>query len=95
VLTPSKIVLGFVAACLPAVSTVELAVLGEANPVICLAQRAILDARAQLFRLIANQALEFFVRHNQRLTFRIETPEYLLSCHAQIKSNSGGNKYAL
>jgi len=35
------------------------------------------------------------VRHNQRLTFRIETPEYLLSCHAQIKSNSGGNKYAL
>jgi hypothetical protein len=69
---PSKIVLGFVTACLPAGSTVELAVLGEANRKIRLAQGAILDASAAGLGLVANQATKFFVGHCERLTFRYE-----------------------
>jgi hypothetical protein len=83
----SKIVLGLVPARLAAIRAIELAVFGEANPVIRLAQGAILDARAAGFRLIANQALEFFVGHNQRLTFPIETSITPLSRQAPIKSN--------
>ena len=64
-ISPSNLVLGLVIARLPAVSAVKLAVLGEANPVIRLAQRAILDARAQLFGLIANQAMKLLVCHSQ------------------------------
>jgi hypothetical protein len=90
-LTPSKLVLGFVAACVAAVSTVELAVLGEANPVIRLAQGAILNARAAFLGLIANQATKFFEGHRERLTFRIESPVRLLSRQAPIKSNRRGH----
>ncbi len=70
--TPSKIVLGLVAAGLPAIRSVELAVLGEANPVIGLAQGAILNARAAVLRLVADDATKFFVGHSERLTFGIE-----------------------
>jgi hypothetical protein len=42
----SNLFLGLIIACLAAVGAVKLAVLGEANPVICLAQRTILDAGA-------------------------------------------------
>jgi hypothetical protein len=48
----SNLVLGLVVACLPAVWTVILAVFGKAKPVIRLAQRAILNARAQLLGLV-------------------------------------------
>jgi hypothetical protein len=70
--TLSKIVLGFVATGLPAISTVELAVLGEAKAVIRLAQGAILNARAALLRLVADNATKFFVGHRERLTFGIK-----------------------
>jgi hypothetical protein len=96
-LSGSNLILRLVIARLAAVRAVVLAVLGKANPVIRLAQRAVLDTSAQLFKLIANQTLKLFVRHshNERLTFRIETPGCLLSCRARIKSNCGGNKFAL
>ena len=41
----SQVDLGLVAACFPAVSTVELAVLGEVKRVLCLARSAILNER--------------------------------------------------
>jgi hypothetical protein len=66
------LILSFVTACLPAGTTVELAVLGEANLVIRLAHGAILNAGAAFLGLVANQAPKFFIGHSERLTFRYE-----------------------
>src|SRR5208282_2129251 len=70
--THSSLVLGLIIACLPAVFTVKLAVLSEANSVIRTAQSAILDARTTFFGLVTYPALIFLVGHNERLTLRIE-----------------------
>ncbi len=69
---PSNLVLRFVIACLPAICTVKLAVLGEADTVVRFAQSAILHARAAVFGLVANQATKYLRGHSERLTFRIE-----------------------
>jgi hypothetical protein len=68
----SNLFLGFVVACFTAVCTVKLAILGEANRVIRMAQSAILYAGAAVFGLVADQAAKFFVGHSERITFRIE-----------------------
>jgi hypothetical protein len=82
--TPSNLVLRFVVACLPAVNTVILAVLGEAKREIRLAQGAILYAGAAFLGLVANCAKKFFLGHCQRLTFRIElVPAYFAAKRRQ------------
>jgi hypothetical protein len=77
-----KIILRLVPAGLAAIVAVVLAVLGEANLIIRLAQRAILDAVAGLFRAVTNQTLQFFVGHGKRLTFRAQR----LPTHSRAKS---------
>jgi hypothetical protein len=69
--TVSNFFLGFVTTCFPAVRTVVLAVLGEAHPIIRLAEGAILDAITAILEPAAYSALEFLVTHGSRLTFRI------------------------
>jgi hypothetical protein len=82
----SRLILGLVIACFPAVCTVELAVFGEANPVIGAAQGAVLDARATILGLVANQAKKDFVGHGECLAFRNNLPRIVPSSKDKIKS---------
>jgi hypothetical protein len=66
----SNLILRFVTADFPAVRTVELAILGEAKGVIRLAQGAILNARAAVLGLVADQTPKLLVGHSETPHFQ-------------------------
>ena len=88
--TSLYLILGPVVARFAAIGTVVLAVVGEANTIVRVAKRAILQATAAFFRLITNQTVELLVGHQTNASSSGGETALLVHCPPSKGQNQSG-----
>jgi hypothetical protein len=88
--TSLYLILGLVVARFAAIGTVVLAVVGEANTIVRVAKRAILQATAAFFRLITNQTVELLIGHQTHASSVRDKPPFLVHCPRLKGQNQSG-----